>query len=194
MVESLTGKHPLKTPPSMDSPLVFTSPQSTNRRIIQTVFIMCPSFLFSFFREIRNHHFTAPKNITTKPEGILHPNGRKFTKFTQHHVNEGGGGNNEDEARYNLATRVMANGVEVIVADGKSTLPGEPNFFRILTNSKNYNRPLTLAPSTLNNVMMLMTLGGNPKVKVRRQISPKGRAKTRRNTNKLLLEYFPSFP
>lgn len=112
-----------------------------------------------------NHHFTAPKNITTKPEGILHPNGRKFTKFTQHHVNEGGGGS-EDEARYNLATRVMSNGVEVIVADGKSTLPGEPNFFRILTNSKNYNRPLTLAPSTLNNVMMLMTLGKHPKVKV----------------------------
>lgn len=80
-------------------------------------------------------------------------------------MNEGGGGS-EDEARYNLATRVMSNGVEVIVADGKSTLPGEPNFFRILTNSKNYNRPLTLAPSTLNNVMMLMTLGKHPKVKV----------------------------
>jgi hypothetical protein len=122
-------------------------------------------------RQTHNHHFTAPKNITTKPEGILHPNGRKFTKFTQHHVNEGGGGVNEDEARYNLATRVMSNGVEVIVADGKSTLPGN-NFFRILTNSKNYNRPLTLAPSTLNNVMMLMTLGGkNPKVK----ISPKNK-------------------
>lgn len=99
-------------------------------------------------------------------------NGRKFTKFTQHHVNEGGGG--EDEARYNLATRVMSNGVEVIVADGKSTLPGAANFFRILTNSKHYNRPLTLAPSTLNNVMMtmLMTLGGkNPKVKVERNFS-----------------------
>lgn len=83
-------------------------------------------------------------------------------------MNEGGGGGNEDEARYNLATRVMSNGVEVIVAGGKSTLPGEPNFFRILSNSKNYNRPLTLAPSTLNNVMMLMTLGGkNPKVKAK---------------------------
>lgn len=92
-------------------------------------------------------------------------------------MNEGGGGGGEngsdvDEARYNLATRVMSNGVELIVADGKSTLPGEPIFFRILTNSKNYNRPLTLAPSTLNNVMMLMTLGGkNPKVKVKK-ISP----------------------
>jgi hypothetical protein len=119
-----------------------------------------------FLHQSRNHRFTAPKNITTRPEGILHQNGRKFTKFTQHHVNEGGGGN-EDEARYNLATRVMANGVEVIVADGKSTFPGQSNFFRILTNSKNYNRPLTLAPSMLNNVMMLMTLGGkNPKVKV----------------------------
>jgi hypothetical protein len=120
------------------------------------------------------------KNITTKPEGILHENGRKFTKFTQHHVNEGGGvgdgGGNDsemDEARYNLATRVMSNGVNLIVADGKSTLPGEPNYFRILTNSKHFNRPLTLAPSTLNNAMMLLTLGGgynggkNPKVKVK---------------------------
>jgi protein-L-isoaspartate O-methyltransferase len=81
-------------------------------------------------------------------------------------VNEGGGGK-EEEARYNLATRRMSNGVEVIVADGKSTMPGEPNFFRILANgnNKNYNRPLTLAPSTLNNVMMLMTLGKHPKVK-----------------------------
>lgn len=76
-----------------------------------------------------------------------------------------------DEARYNLATRVMSNGVELIVADGKSTYPGEPNYFRILTNSKHHNRPLTLAPSTLNNAMMLLTLGGmvkggkNPKVK-----------------------------
>jgi hypothetical protein len=114
---------------------------------------------------------------TSSPEGSLHhSSGRKFSKFTQHHVNEGGGGDETlngsevDEARYNLATRVMSNGVELIVADGKSTFPGEPNFFRILTNSKNYNRPLTLAPSTLNNKMMLMTLGvgggKNPKVKV----------------------------
>ena len=72
----------------------------------------------------------------------------------------------------------MSNGVELIVADGKSTFPGEPNFFRILTNTKNYNRPLTLAPSTLNNVMMLMTLGGkNPKVKVtKNEISTTSRA------------------
>jgi hypothetical protein len=73
----------------------------------------------------------------------------------------------------------MSNGVEVIVADGKKTLPGEPNFFRILTNSKNYNRPLTLAPSTLNNVMMLMTLGGkNPKVKVNRATNFSEKMKT----------------
>lgn len=118
------------------------------------------------------------KNITAKPEGILHENGRKFTKFTQHHVNEGGGGGDVggdsemDEARYNLATRVMSNGVNLIVADGKSTYPGETNYFRILSNSKHQNRPLTLAPSTLNNAMMLLTLGGysggkNPKVKVK---------------------------
>lgn len=135
--------------------------------------------------------FIAFKNITTKPEGILHHenSGRKFTKFTQHHVNEGGGGGEEgggdsvgsdvemDEARYNLATRVMSNGVELIVADGKSTYPGEPNYFRILTNSKQHNRPLTLAPSTLNNAMMLLTLGGmvkggkNPKVKINFSLS-----------------------
>lgn len=121
----------------------------------------------------------VPKNITTKPEGNSH-NGRKFTMFSQHLVNDGGGGGDADEARYNLATRVMANGVEVIVADGKSTIPGEPNFFRILTNSKHYNRPLTLAPSTLNNVMMFMTLGNNQKVnllilcrKTNKKISPK---------------------
>lgn len=131
----------------------------------------CVSILNVIFSAII---FIVPKNITTKPEEVLHQNGRKFTKFTQHHVNEGGGGGGEngsdaDEARYNLATRVMSNGVELIVADGKSTFPGEPNFFRILTNTKNYNRPLTLAPSTLNNVMMLMTLGGkNPKVKVKK--------------------------
>lgn len=91
-------------------------------------------------------------NITSKPEDSH--NGRKFTLFSQQIVNDGGGGNG-DEARYNLATRVMANGVEVIVADGKTTLPGD--FFRILTN-KHYIKPLTLAPSTLNNVMF-MTLG-----------------------------------
>lgn len=71
-------------------------------------------------------------------------------------MNDGGG---DDEARYNLATRVMSNGVEVIVADGKSTLPGD--FFRILTN-KPYNKPYTLAPSTINNVYI--TLGHNGKV------------------------------
>jgi len=138
----------------------------------------CVSILNVIFSTII---FIVPKNITTKPEEVLHQNGRKFTKFTQHHVNEGGGGgengSDADEARYNLATRVMSNGVELIVADGKSTFPGEPNFFRILTNTKNYNRPLTLAPSTLNNVMMLMTLGGkNPKVKVKKKISPTSRA------------------
>ena len=84
-----------------------------------------------------------------------------------------------DEARYNLATRVMSNGVNLIVADGKSTLPGEPNYFRILTNSKqkHHNRPLTLAPSTLNNAMMLLTLGynggKNPKVKKSRKFLPR---------------------
>lgn len=141
--------------------------------------IITVRFCFTIFFYKFALHFIAFKNITTKPDGMLHESGRKFTKFTQHHVNEGGGGeegggdSEMDEARYNLATRVMSNGVELIVADGKSTLPGEPNFYRILTNSKHYNRPLTLAPSTLNNAMMLLTLGAggfkggkNPKVKV----------------------------
>lgn len=63
-----------------------------------------------------------------------------------------------DEARYNLATRIMSNGVEVIVAGDKSTLPGgHPNsHLRILTTSETFKMPLTLAPSTLKNEMHLM--------------------------------------
>lgn len=61
----------------------------------------------------------------------------------------GGGGSsaNVDEARYNLATRVMSNGVEVIVAGDKSTLPGEPNVSRILPST--HYKPVTLTPSVL---------------------------------------------
>lgn len=63
-----------------------------------------------------------------------------------------------DEARYNLATRIMSNGVEVIVAGDKSTLPGHPNqHLRILTSSGDpFKTPLTLAPSTLKDHMLLM--------------------------------------
>lgn len=60
-----------------------------------------------------------------------------------------------DEARFNLATRVMSNGVEVIVAGDKSTLPGDPNILRILPSS--IYKPYTLAASTLkNNVLMML--------------------------------------
>lgn len=63
-----------------------------------------------------------------------------------------------DEARYNLATRIMSNGVEVIVAGDKSTLPGghPNNHLRILTTSDTFKMPLTLAPSTLKDQMHLM--------------------------------------
>lgn len=59
-----------------------------------------------------------------------------------------------EEARYNLATRVMSNGVEVIVAGDKSTLPGNPNFKRILSNT--VYKPVTLKPSTLSDHMMMI--------------------------------------
>lgn len=60
---------------------------------------------------------------------------------------------NQDEARYNLATRIMSNGVEVIVAGDKSTYPGEPMLRRIVSTA---NRPITLAPSTLSDHMQML--------------------------------------
>lgn len=59
-----------------------------------------------------------------------------------------------EEARYNLATRVMSNGVEVIVAGDKSTLPGEPDVLRVLPSS--IYKPVTLKPSTLSDHMMML--------------------------------------
>lgn len=67
-----------------------------------------------------------------------------------------------EEARYNLATRVMSNGVEVIVAGDKSTLPGEPDVLRVLPSS--IYKPVTLKPSTLSDHMMLMVPEGTPQV------------------------------
>lgn len=61
--------------------------------------------------------------------------------------------NGAGEARYNLATKVMSNGVEVIVAGDRSTLPGEPEVLRLLSSS--LSRPITLAPSTLTDHMVL---------------------------------------
>ncbi|VEN53396.1 unnamed protein product [Callosobruchus maculatus] len=58
-----------------------------------------------------------------------------------------------EEARHNLATRVMSNGVEVIVAGDKTTLPGD-DAKRILPSSQQV--PITLKPSTLTDRMVLM--------------------------------------
>ncbi|KAG8240028.1 hypothetical protein J437_LFUL019590, partial [Ladona fulva] len=46
----------------------------------------------------------------------------------------------------------MSNGVEVIVAGDKTTLPGGPDVLRILSTA---SRPITLAPSTLSDQMQL---------------------------------------
>lgn len=81
---------------------------------------------------------------------------------SQQQIRIGGAGSlGSDEARYNLATRIMSNGVEVIVAGDKSTLPGggHPNqHLRILTTTTDtqFKMPLTLAPSTLKDHMLLM--------------------------------------
>lgn len=48
----------------------------------------------------------------------------------------------------------MSNGVEVIVAGDKTTLPGDPDHRRFI--STNLNRPVTLKPSTLTDQMIMM--------------------------------------
>ncbi|KAI5723503.1 hypothetical protein M8J76_007193, partial [Diaphorina citri] len=58
-----------------------------------------------------------------------------------------------NEARLNLATKVMSNGVQVIVAGDRTTYPGD-NHYRILT--ANVTRPITLAPSTISNHMVML--------------------------------------
>lgn len=74
------------------------------------------------------------------------------TESTQRSYNE--------EARYNLATRVMSNGVEVIVAGDKSSLPGDPDFKRLISTHK----PVMLKPTTLSDHMVLMLPQDNDKV------------------------------
>lgn len=59
----------------------------------------------------------------------------------------------EGRGRYNLATKVMSNGVEVIIALDKSTLPGSPQLLRVLPTSI---RPITLTPSTVTDHMIMM--------------------------------------
>ncbi|GFG33362.1 hypothetical protein Cfor_04066, partial [Coptotermes formosanus] len=70
--------------------------------------------------------------------------------------------NSVGEARYNLATKVMSNGVEVIVAGDRSTLPGEPEVLRVLSSS--ISRPITLAPSTLTDHMVLFLPHANSQI------------------------------
>lgn len=60
----------------------------------------------------------------------------------------------EGHGRYNLATKVMSNGVEVIVALDKSTLPGSPQLLRVLPSMS--IRPITLTPSIVTDHMIMM--------------------------------------
>ncbi|XP_042871523.1 mucin-17-like isoform X5 [Penaeus japonicus] len=57
-------------------------------------------------------------------------------------------------ARHNLATRVMSNGVEVIVAGDKTASP-QPQEQVITNNFEKFRRPITLPPSTLSDHMLL---------------------------------------
>uniref|UniRef100_A0A1A9WQ99 EGF-like domain-containing protein n=1 Tax=Glossina brevipalpis TaxID=37001 RepID=A0A1A9WQ99_9MUSC len=71
-----------------------------------------------------------------------------------------------DEARYNLATRIMSNGVEVIIAGDKSKLD-EGNLLE--TNSLHQNsivtqKPMTFPPSTIKNQMIIMLLSSSTAV------------------------------
>ena len=59
------------------------------------------------------------------------------------------------DLRYNLATKVMSNGVEVIVATDKKSRPAlEPEYLRLLSST--VTRPITLAPHTLSNLMSMV--------------------------------------
>ncbi|KAF5289725.1 hypothetical protein FQA39_LY03642 [Lamprigera yunnana] len=70
----------------------------------------------------------------------------------------------DEEPRYNLATRIMSNGVEVIVAGDKTTLPGEPDIKRILPTT--IFKPITLKPSTLSDHMMMHLPQESSKVEI----------------------------
>ncbi|XP_050423117.1 mucin-3A isoform X2 [Adelges cooleyi] len=59
-----------------------------------------------------------------------------------------------EDRKFNFATKKMSNGVEVIVAGDKSTYPGQSNVLRVLPTSP--ARPITLAPSTLTDHMLMM--------------------------------------
>ncbi|XP_066261602.1 mucin-2-like isoform X2 [Euwallacea similis] len=63
--------------------------------------------------------------------------------------------NTEDfrEEPRNLATRVMSNGVEVIVAGDKTTYPGDKDFKRVLPSTLKH---ITLKPTTVSDHMLLV--------------------------------------
>nr|CAD7454453.1 unnamed protein product [Timema tahoe] len=94
--------------------------------------------------------------VTTTTEVKPHVTTATVTELVTPSAISGRGLNlmNPNEGRLHLATKIMSNGVEVIVADDKSTLPGAPEVLRILTTS--LARPITLAPSTLTDHMMML--------------------------------------
>ncbi|XP_076265189.1 uncharacterized protein LOC143199309 isoform X1 [Rhynchophorus ferrugineus] len=59
----------------------------------------------------------------------------------------------EDSEPRNLATRVMSNGVEVIVAGDKTTYPGDKELKRV---PPSIQKPVTLKPSTLTDHMLML--------------------------------------
>nr|XP_036678221.1 uncharacterized protein LOC108020364 isoform X5 [Drosophila suzukii] len=92
--------------------------------------------------------------------------GRISTRYVQDHENEVLYGSVSEktleEARYNLATHVMSNGVELIIASEKGkpmekvvadTQKCRNNISRLI--KQQYDKPSTLAPSTLKNQMIL---------------------------------------
>lgn len=71
-----------------------------------------------------------------------------------------------DEARYNLATRIMSNGVEVIIASDKNKLD-EGNSLETNPLSQSSiitQKPMTLPPSTIKNQMIIMLLSSSTAV------------------------------
>ncbi|XP_037899132.1 uncharacterized protein LOC119643744 isoform X2 [Glossina fuscipes] len=87
-----------------------------------------------------------------------------------------------DEARHNLATRIMSNGVEVIIASDKNKLDeGNSLETNPLNQSSNVTqKPMTLPPSTIKNQMIIMLLSSSSTVQ--QNFSSKLQAKTTKFT------------
>lgn len=119
--------------------------------------------LSQYLHNDSNEHASKYQSRQRKHRSSQNPHDRRRATSTQYHQQGFSAGSEAmvvatDEARYNLATRIMSNGVEVIVAGDKTTLPGghPNNHLRILTTTDAFKMPLTLAPSTLKDHMMLM--------------------------------------